>query len=213
MVFLMPRDDEVGVRRRWLRRVGIRVLANLVALTPLAVLLWELAAGRFFIDPVKEITIRTGRLAIVFLLLSLTCTPVATLTGFARARQARRPWGLWAMLYAALHMLVFAGWDYRFDFALLRIGIFDQPFVIVGLGALLLLLLLGITSIPALRGKMGQTWPWVQRLVYLAAVLAVWHILWLKKNPLEAWLYPVILGILLVFRIPQVKSAITRLKA
>jgi methionine sulfoxide reductase heme-binding subunit len=130
-------------RRRWLRRHGIRLLANLVALLSLVALGWALSAGRFFIDPVKEVTIRTGRLAVAFLLLSLACTPIFTLTGFARILQARRPWGLWSMVFATLHFLAFAGWDYRFDLALLRIGIFAQPFVLVGLAAFGLLLVLG----------------------------------------------------------------------
>jgi methionine sulfoxide reductase heme-binding subunit len=197
-------------RRRWLRRHGIRLLANLVALLSLVALGWALSAGRFFIDPVKEVTIRTGRLAVAFLLLSLACTPIFTLTGFARILQARRPWGLWSMVFATLHFLAFAGWDYRFDLALLRIGIFAQPFVLVGLAAFGLLLVLGVTSIPALRGKMGRTWVWVQRLTYVAAVLGVWHILWVKKNPWEAWQYVAILAGLLLFRIPPLKQAIVR---
>jgi len=59
------------------------------------------------------------------LLLSLACTPLASLTGVSRIRRARRPLGLWSLVTAALHFLTFAGWDYRFDPALLRIGIFS----------------------------------------------------------------------------------------
>jgi methionine sulfoxide reductase heme-binding subunit len=208
----MASVGQMESRKRWLRRYGVRILANLLALVALAMLAWGLAAGRFFIDPVKEITIRTGRLAVAFLLLSLACTPIFTLTGFGRILQARRPLGLWSMVFAALHFLAFAGWDYRFDPALLRIGIFAQPFIIVGLAAFLLLLVLGVTSIPALRGTMGRTWPWVQRLAYVAAGLSVWHIIWVKKNPLEAWEYPVILAGLLLLRIPLVKRTIVRVR-
>jgi methionine sulfoxide reductase heme-binding subunit len=197
---------------RWLRKHGIRTLANILALASLAALGWGLASGRFFIDPVKQVTVRTGRLAAVFLLFSLACTPIFTLTGFGRILQARRPLGLWSMVFAALHLLAFAGWDYRFDLNLLRIGILDQQFVIVGLAAFVLLLVLGVTSLSALRGTMGRTWPWVQRLVYPAAILAIWHILWVKKNPLEAWQYPAVLVGLLVFRIPPLRRVIVKLR-
>lgn len=199
-------------RRRWLRKYAVRLLANLLALSLLTILAWDLAAGRFFIDPAKEVTIRTGRLAVAFLLLSLACTPIFTFTGFGRILQARRPLGLWAMVFAALHFLAFAGWDYRFDLAMLRIGIFAQPFVIVGLVAFLLLLVLGITSIPALRGTMGRAWRPVQRLAYVTAALSVWHIVWAKKNPVEAWQYPIILVGLLLFRIPLLQQAIVRMR-
>lgn len=204
----MPKIQFEG--RRWLSKHGVRVLANLVPLIVLVVLIRQWAAGQFFIDPIKALTVRTGRLAVAFLLLSLACTPVAALTGFARILQARRPLGLWAMGYALLHFLIFAGWDYRFDLPLLRVGIFTQPFIIVGLVAAVLLMILGITSIPALRGTMGQAWPWVQRLVYVAALLDIWHILWAKKSLLEAWHYPAILGLLFLLRIPPIRRAIAR---
>ncbi|MGC9468947.1 MAG: sulfite oxidase heme-binding subunit YedZ [Anaerolineae bacterium] len=197
---------------QWLRKRWIRIVANLGALVPLLTLVWTYAAGRYVIDPVTEIMVRTGRLAVTFLLLSLACTPVAVVTGFSRILQARRPLGLWSLGYATLHFLTFAGWDYRFDLSLLRIGIFDQPFVIVGLGAFLFLVGLGVTSLPALRERMGRSWRWFQRLVYLAAALDIWHILWLKKDPWEAWRYPVILAVLLILRIPHIRRGMARVR-
>jgi sulfoxide reductase heme-binding subunit YedZ len=199
-------------RLSWLRRNWLRVSANVVALATLAALLLTYASGGFAIDPVKETTIRTGRLAITFLLLSLACTPVAVITGLNRIRRARRPWGLWALAYTVLHFLIFAGWDYRFDLPLLWTGIAYQPFVVVGSASLLILLVLGVTSLPGLRTKLGKSWIWVQRMVYVAAVLDVWHVLWLKKNPAEAWWYPFILAVLLLVRVPLIRKAISRLR-
>jgi len=192
----------------WLRRHWLRLGVNVAALVPLLFLVWWLATDRFFLDPVKQITIRTGRLAITFLLLSLACTPLASLTGVSRIRRARRPLGLWSLVTSALHFLTFAGWDYRFDPALLRIGIFSQPFVLVGMGAFLILLVLGVTSWPRLQRSMGRSWCWVQRGVYIAAVLDVWHVLWLKKSAWEAWRYPAILAVLFILRIPQIRKGV-----
>ncbi len=177
-----------------------------------AVLVWTYATGGLMIDPVKEITIRTGRLAIAFLLLSLACTPIAVVTGYRRVLPARRPLGLWALAFAGAHFFTFAGLDYRFDLPLLWIGLAYQPFVIVGVVALLLMLILGVTSVSALRDSMGRAWLWVQRLVYLAGAMAVWHVLWSRKDPWEAWRYPVILGILLVVRVAPVRRAISGLR-
>ena len=201
-----------GVPEAWLRRHWLRLGVNVAALVPLALLVWWLVTDRFSLDPVKQITIRTGRLAITFLLLSLACTPLASLTGVARIRRARRPLGLWSLVYTALHFLTFAGWDYRFDPGLLRIGIFSQPFVLVGMGAFLILLVLGVTSWPGLQRSMGSSWRWVQRGVYVAAVLDVWHVLWLKKSAWEAWRYPAILAVLFALRIPKIRMGVERLR-
>ncbi|MGC9523389.1 MAG: sulfite oxidase heme-binding subunit YedZ [Anaerolineae bacterium] len=194
--------------RDWLTRNWLRLLVHLGGLTLLALLVWSLRSGRFFIDPVQAVTLRTGRLAITFLLLSLACTPVAAITGLRRVVRARRPLGLWALAYTALHLLTFIGWDYRFDRALLRTGVLEQPFVLIGFGAFLLLAALGITSLQGLRVRMGRFWRPFQRLIYLAAALDVWHVLWLRKDPWEVWYYPVILAGLLVLRIPPVGRTI-----
>lgn len=196
----------------WFRRNWLRLLVNLGALVLLARLGWWIAGDRFFFDPVKEITIRTGRHALTLLLLTLTCTPLALLTGWSRLRRARRPLGLWSLGFATLHVLTFAGWDYRFDPALLRIGVFSQPFVLVGLGAFLLLAIPGVYSIPRLRKRAGRAWIWVQRLVYLAVILDVWHVVWAKKNILEAWQPLAIVIVLLLLRIPLLQAQLVRLR-
>lgn len=196
--------------RNWLRRNWLRLLVNLGALILLARLGWWLVSDRFVFDPVKEITIRTGRLAIAFLLLTLACTPLALVTGWSRLRRARRPLGLWSLGFTALHFLTFAGWDYRFDPALLRIGIFAQSFVLVGLATFVILLVLGVTSWPKLQRRLGRKWLWIQRLVYVALILDVWHVVWAKKNVLEAWRYIAPAAVLLLFRLPPVQQLLTQ---
>ena len=199
------REGRSRLRRNWLR-----LAVNLSAIVLTARLGWFLATDRFVFDPVKEITVQTGRLAIGFLLLTLACSPLAVILKWPRLHRARRPLGLWSLGYTTLHFLTFAAWDYRLDLSLLRIGIFAQPFVLVGMSAFLLLLVLGVTSWPGLRDRMGRSWIWVQRLVYIAAVLDVWHVLWLKKSFWEAWHYPAILTILFVFRIPPVRRMVVK---
>lgn len=199
-------------RKTWLRTNWLRLGVHVVALAFAGRLAWWLATDRFLIDPVRETVTRTGRLGIAFLLGSLACTPLLVVTGWGRVMRARRPLGLWSLAFAGLHVLAFAVWDYRLDLALLRIAIFAQPFVLVGAGALFILIVLGVTSLPRLRKGMGKSWVWVQRLVYLGAVLDVWHVLWLKKNPLEAWRYPALLGLLLLARLPPLQRALRRLR-
>jgi sulfoxide reductase heme-binding subunit YedZ len=67
---------------------------------------------------------------------------------------------------------------------------------------------LAVTSIKSLKKRLGKRWKPIQRLVYLAAILDVVHVMWLRKNIWELWPYLVILGVLLVIRVPFVSRAI-----
>ena len=59
------------LRSRWLQ-----VVTHLGALLPLAWLVWQYGQGLFLVDPVREITTRTGKTALILLVLSLACAPV-----------------------------------------------------------------------------------------------------------------------------------------
>ena len=179
-----------------------------LALWPLVRILWDLAWGRFLVDPIQEIITRTGRAALNLLILSLACTPLYTLTGFALFQRARRTLGLYAFLYVVVHFLTFAGWDYGFDLRLLWQAVFYQRYVIVGFAAGLILLALAITSTRGWQRRLGKWWKRLQRLVYLANVLAVLHFVWLLKEPSEALPYAVVVAVLLVLRVPFVARAL-----
>jgi hypothetical protein len=132
-------------RWRWLL-----VLTHILALAPLALLAWDYTQDRLTANPIREITLRTGRYALILLILSLACTPIDILTGFKPVLRLRRPLGLYAFLYASLHLLTFAGLDYSFDLGLIAGEVTEKSFVQVGLLAFLVLLSL-------LYQEMGQT--------------------------------------------------------
>ncbi len=184
------------------------VVLHGLALWPLVHILWDLAWGRFLVDPVREIITRTGRVSLNLLVLSLACTPLYTLTGFAPLVRARRTVGLYAFLYVALHFLTFAGWDYGFDLRLLWEAVFYQRYVIVGSAAGLILLALAITSTRGWQRRLGKGWKRLQRLVYVANVLAVLHFVWLLKEPRAALPYAVVVGVLLGLRVPAMTKII-----
>jgi DMSO/TMAO reductase YedYZ heme-binding membrane subunit len=102
-----------------LRKDWLRILVHVGALLPLVWTLWQYGQGLFLIDPVREITTRTGKTALILLVLSLACTPLNTVLGFKAALRVRRALGLYAFLYASLHFATFVGLDYGFDVSLL----------------------------------------------------------------------------------------------
>ncbi|HUV89519.1 MAG TPA: protein-methionine-sulfoxide reductase heme-binding subunit MsrQ [Anaerolineae bacterium] len=187
----------------------LQILTHVGALLPLAILAWDYAQNQLTANPIREITIRTGRSAIVLLLLSLACTPIYTLFGFAPVLRLRRPLGLYAFLYAGLHGLTFVGLDYGFDLVLIGQELLQKRFVQVGVLAFLILVPLAITSTRGWVARLGKNWKRLHRLVYLAALLAGVHFLWaVKANVRVPLLYGAVLAVLLVARIPAVQNAV-----
>jgi sulfoxide reductase heme-binding subunit YedZ len=197
---------------RRLRVHWLQVLAHVAAWLPLAWIVWDWTRGAFLVDPVREITARTGRAALILLLLSLACTPIHTLFGFRQVLRLRRTLGLYSALYAGLHFLTFVGLDYGFDFDLIGQAILDQRFVLAGLAAGLILLLLALTSTRGWQRRLGKNWKRLQRLAYLAGVLAVVHFVWLVKDAREPLRYGAVLALLLALRLPPAQSAAGRLR-
>lgn len=191
------------LKARWLQ-----ILTHVGALLPLAWLLWEAWQGQLIVDPVKEITTRTGKTALILLILSLACTPLNTIFGFKQALRVRRPLGLYAFLYVGLHFLTFLGLDYGFDLHLIRQDILDQRYVLVGFATGLLLLTLAITSTKGWQKRLGKNWKRLHRLVYLASILDIVHFAWLTKDIREPLRYGGLVALLLIVRFPAIKRAI-----
>ena len=187
-----------------------RVLIHIGALAPLAWILWHYWQGLFVVDPIREMTTLTGKTALILLMLSLAATPINTVFGWKQVLRVRRALGLYAFTYAGLHFLVFVGLDYRLDLGLIQQAIFDQRYVLVGFGAGLILLALAITSTRGWKRRLGKAWKRLHRLVYAAGILAVVHFLWLVKDAQEPLRYGLVLGLLLILRIPRVRCTIVR---
>jgi len=196
------------VLKDWLRRNWPQALTHAAGLLPLARLLWDHARGAFIVDPVREITTRTGRTALVLLVLTLACTPLHTLFGIKWVLRVRRALGLYAFLYAALHFLTFVGLDYGFQLDLLGPAIFDQLYVLPGFAAGLILLILALTSTRGWQKRLGRNWKRLHRLVYLAGILAIVHFLWLVKDIGEPLRYGAIVALLLLLRVPRLREAV-----
>jgi sulfoxide reductase heme-binding subunit YedZ len=181
-------------------------LTHLGSLAPLVVLLWLYFTDGLTVNPIQDITFRTGKAALVLLVLSLVCTPLNTFFGWREAIKLRRPLGVYAFLYVCLHFLTFVGLDYGFDLELLQGAIFEKRFALVGFAAFLILLPLAITSTKGWQKRLGKAWKTLHKGVYLAAPLAVIHYVWLVKSDVrEPLAYGAVVAVLLLVRLPWVK--------
>ena len=189
------------------RYTWIYSLVHPAALFPLAWLVWDTLTNRLSINPIQDITHRTGYAAIVLLVLSLICTPANLLLGWKKVTALRKPLGLYAFLYVALHLSTF-GVDYGFDWGLISQTIAEKRYVLVGFAAFLLLVPLALTSTKYAMKRLGKNWKRLHYLVYLIAPLAVFHYLWLSKDPRQPLLFGGIVAALLLLRLPLVKRTV-----
>jgi sulfoxide reductase heme-binding subunit YedZ len=201
--------------QRYLKQHWFWIVVNCAALLPLLWLVWDIAQGNLSANPIDDITDRTGKAALILLMLSLACTPVNTVFGFKQALTVRKALGMFAFVYASIHLLIFVGLDYGFDLALiLDDALLTKPYILVGLAAFLILVPLAITSTRRWMKRLGQNWKRLHRLVYLAGVAVVLHFLWLAKaaEDYEPLTYGLILAVLLLLRVPAVRRAAVNLR-
>jgi sulfoxide reductase heme-binding subunit YedZ len=190
-------------------------LFHVVALVPLALLVWGYFNHNLTADPIRAITLRTGKTALTFLILTLAVTPVSTILDWPVIRRLRRPLGLYTFLYALLHFLTFIGLDYGFNWKYIKDALLDKRYALAGLAAFLILLPLAITSTKGwIRRLGGRTWRRLHQLDYLAALLAVLHYVWSVKADIRVPLtYGAVVALLLVLRIPFIRGLIDDLRS
>lgn len=188
----------------------IPVSIHLVALLPLLLLLIDSLLGRLSVNPIQDLTLRTGQAALILLLLSLSCTPLGRLTGWAWIVALRKPLGLYSFLYVSLHLLVFVGLDYRLDGVLISQAIAEKRYVLAGLVSFLLLVPLAATSTRGAQRRLGRWWRRLHWLVYPAAIAALLHFLWLSKLARTPLLAGALLLVLLLLRIPWLRQRLRR---
>ena len=185
-----PRLSRESQRR--LLRAGYHA----VGLFPLAWLIFDFWFGLLGPEPIRAMILRTGKAAIIMLTLSLAATPAGIIFGWKQAAVVRRPLGLYAFMYVCLHLLIFVWLDYGFMMALVVEEIIKRRYAVVGFTAFLLLIPLAITSTKDAQRRMGKRWKSLHKLVYLVAVLAVIHYIWLVKN---AYTQPLIFAAVIAF--------------
>ena len=74
----------------WLKRKWLPILIHVGALLPLARLIWNFFHDQLTANPIQYITFRTGKTALVLLVLALACTPLNTVFGLRQAVGLRR---------------------------------------------------------------------------------------------------------------------------
>jgi sulfoxide reductase heme-binding subunit YedZ len=188
-------------------------LIHILGWLPLAWIIFAYLAGKLSVNPIQDIEQDLGHVAVYFLIASLACTPLYTLSGWREPLKRRRALGLYCFMYASLHVLTFTGLDYGFNLQLIGGVVLKKPYAIAGFITYILLLSLAITSFRWWMKKLEHKWTDLHRLVYLAGVIDILHYAWAKKGNifrlsgdiLQPLLWGLLLFLLLILRLPPVR--------
>jgi sulfoxide reductase heme-binding subunit YedZ len=174
----------------------------LASLVPLGRLVWKAYNSDLGANPIQVITWSTGTWTLVFLMLTLSITPLRQLTKQYWLIQYRRMLGLFAFFYGCLHFTTYFWLDQFFDLHSIAKDIVKRPFITVGFSAFVLMIPLALTSTQRSIRWLGKRWQTLHRLIYATAILGVVHYIWLvKKDIRKPVIYAVVLGILLLYRV------------
>jgi len=181
----------------------IKLALFLVALAPLARLAWKAFHDGLGANPIEVITHSTGKWTLIFVLVTLSITPLRRLTRQYRLIAFRRMIGLFAFFYGTLHFLTYIWLDKFFDLQEMFKDIAKRPFITVGFSAFVLMIPLALTSSAwSIRRLGGKNWQRLHRLIYVTGMLGVVHYYWLVKadhrKPIE---YGIVLSALLLYRV------------
>ena len=173
-----------------------------VCLIPLLRLIGLGVADNLSANPIEFVERSTGFWALFILLATLTLTPIRLLTGRAWQIQMRRMLGLFMFFYVCLHITTYIWLDFAFDWLDITKDIAKHPRILVGFAAFILSVPLALTSTNSMMKRLRERWKQLHQLVYLIAILAIVHFLWLvKKDIREPLLYACILMVLFGVRI------------
>lgn len=176
---------------------------------PVALLAYDALEGRLAANGVNFAIRTTGMLALIFLLLSLTTSPLGRLAGWPWLTQFRRTLGLYAFFHAVLHFALFFVLDRALSVQSTLSEMVLRPYLTVGAAGLVMLIPLAVTSTKGMIRRLGPArWKRLHRLAYLAAIAGVVHYYMLVKADVRqpvafAVVLAVLLGARLVLRSPR----------
>lgn len=187
-----------------------KLLISVNALIPLSYLLYDWYGGRLGPNPVEYFLRATGVLTLVFLIVTLSITPLRKAFGWNGLIKYRRMLGVYAFAYAFVHLLTYSVFDKSLAVTNIISDVIQRPFIAVGMLAFSMLVPLAVTSTNAMIKRMGgKNWARLHKLAYPAAILGVIHFWMIVKSDIfYPAIFAVVLAVLLAYRlVPKTKPA------
>lgn len=185
------------------RRVSIFFLS----LLPFFFIVYQTLTNQLGADPAKTMVLFTGEWAIYFLFITLAATPLRRLVTFSKfhfrwLQTHRRMLGLFVLFYALLHVAAFLVFILGLDISRFAKELIERPYILVTIPAVVLLIVLGITSTKAMMRRLGKNWLRLHQSIYLIVILAWVHVfMQVRSSYFEAVLFGIIMIVLLGLRL------------
>lgn len=177
-----------------------KALVFILCLLPFVLLVFDIVSDRLSANPVEDITHRSGEWALNFLIITLSITPLRSTFGWQGLLRLRRMLGLYSFFYALVHFSIYL-LDQSLSVSEIINDIVKRPYITVGFSALILMLPLALTSNRFSIKRLGRQWKHLHQLIYIIAVAAILHYLWLvKADILEPVVYALLVIMLLGWR-------------
>ncbi|EJC73014.1 protein-methionine-sulfoxide reductase heme-binding subunit MsrQ [Rhizobium hidalgonense] len=175
-------------------------LLYVVGLVPAAWTFYLGATDQLGADPVKTFELFLGIWTIRFLIATLAVSPARELLGWNYLRY-RRALGLLTFYYALMHFTVYMVLDQAMDIHAVINDVLKRPFIMFGMAGLAMLIPLAVTSNNLSIRRLGKSWIWLHRLVYLIAACGALHFaLSTKILDLEQYIYVGLIIALILYR-------------
>ena len=172
------------------------------SLIPLLIITYKIFFNQLGPEPVKEITHHTGEWTLIFIVLTLSMTPLKRITKSNVWISFRRMLGLFVFFYATIHLMTYVIIDYRFDWQQIYNDVLKKKYIFIGFSAWFLLIPLAVTSSQKMTKLLKQNWKKLHRLIYLIAIFGALHYIWLSKTIFfKPLIFAVIIIVLLMFRL------------
>lgn len=198
----------------------LQVAVHVAGWFPLVQIIFYFYTNNLTVNPVQDLEQRLGRIAVYFLVATLAVTPLYTMTGWRAVLPRRRALGLYAFLYASLHILVFLAVDYGFNLSQILPLLTGKLYLIVGVLAFCMLIPLAVTSFDYFIQHMGRNWKRLHWLIYPAGLVVILHYSWslkgnlftLKGNILQPLIWGLAIVFLLILRLPPLRRWVSSLR-
>src|SRR5512145_644401 len=113
------------------RYTPLQIAMHIYAWSAFVILIFQFFTHNLTANPIQALEQRTGRHAITLLVLSLACTPLNTLFKWSELLKRRRALGLYAFMYATIHVLIFISLDYGIAWSTIVQTVFEKPYILV----------------------------------------------------------------------------------
>ncbi|MEP3114167.1 protein-methionine-sulfoxide reductase heme-binding subunit MsrQ [Nisaea sp.] len=190
----------------WTDRTGrvsvVKTVVLLAILTPAFLLIFDTLAGKLSARPWDVAIHRVGWWSVVFLLASLTVTPLRRTLRWNGLFAVRRMIGVSVFFTVALHLLLYMG-QQAWDLPKIATEIVLRFYLAIGFVALLGLAALAATSTDGMVRRLGgKRWQFLHKLVYPIGLLALVHFFLQSKNDVtEPFLFSGLFAWLMLYRV------------